>query len=189
MKCWIDLEHRKVAAPDPWKTRRQVFMVGIGFFDPDFMIEILTAHSEERLFEMLADSETGLARYSEIAYMGRREFDQMCLLGRMYHGRREFLDTPGPWPHLEDKWSWNRLPPPAERIARTGDVNHRDIPKLWDKSEHRPDVVKACMRDVAEGVLADAIAPIGDDRPIWEYYVATGDDTDLPYGALVWLHN
>jgi hypothetical protein len=192
MKCWIDLEHRKVSAPSPWNTRRQVFLVGIAFFDPDLMVEVVSAHSEEKLFEMLADAEYGLARYSEIAFMGRRAFDQMCLLGRMYHGRRGFLDVPGPWPHLEDKWTWERLPVPANRMARINDVNHRDVALLWDPnggSYDRPAVVKACMRDVVEAVLVDPTSPIGDDRPMWEHYVATGDDADLPYGSLCWVSN
>lgn len=159
---WLDIETRKVDAPENWpfKKRWSVFMVGIAYKnDTDLHINVYSG-TEREIIDYLTELlfETGLPQW--VNYSATREFDEMILSGRFTNARAAHQEYPGPWPHLPSgviPWRNIRtLMDPIER-TRCPDLPSKDIPKYWATGLEpiRALVAWHCYKDVIELVLGD----------------------------------
>lgn len=152
---WLDIETRKVDAPEWWPQRRrwQTFMVGIaGAMDPGVLFAEVRSGTETELMEWLSEFEG-----YQIRYAATREFDEMVLRGRFTNARRAHSKTPGNWPTLDGlDFSWKNIRKTLrERTwSRAADVKSADVPAVWQAGGQKV-VAQHCLRDVLETVLRD----------------------------------
>lgn len=158
---WLDIETRKVPAPEGWpfKLRWQPFMIAAcGFQKPGIFFCDCVTGTEEELVDWLAANFEGC----EVRYSATREFDEMVLRGRFTNARRAHHPIPGSWPNvdgLDVKWvniRKSQLPAPARRP----DCLSKDVPALWEKGS-RSIVVEHCVNDVIELFLRDPSISFG----------------------------
>lgn len=161
---WLDIETRKVDAPEGWPYRQrwQPFMVAMcGAMDPGvFWIQVV-AGDEADLIDYLATNLEGRV----LRYDATRDFDQMVLRGRFTNARRALNPEPGPWPNLDGAdIDWLNIKksltvnPPA---ARREDCASKDVPALWARGE-RDVVTTHCLRDAVGMVLQDPEVALAD---------------------------
>jgi hypothetical protein len=152
---WVDIETRKVPAPDGWAQKRRwaPFMVGIaGAADPGILFAEVRSGTEMEIVQWLREF-TGY----EFRYLATREFDEMVLRGRFTNARRAHATRPGPWPNLNRaKIAWKNIRQMAgPKIARVPDVASKMVPRAWDRGLQSL-VAVHCLRDVLENVLRDS---------------------------------
>lgn len=147
--CYFDIETRKHAVPPgltsrgrPVTLRWQCFMIGyaIGNARP-YLLEDEYEGALWAAFE-------GVLRVhhvTEIVYGATRKFDEAIARGTFINARREFLDEPGPWPHLDtklaDKITWTNIGPEANP-----DGLSKLVPQLYVTNPAK--VRKHCLEDI-----------------------------------------
>jgi hypothetical protein len=153
---WIDIETRKVDAPDGWgyKKRWQCFMICIAAFDDSSNLRVTLLSGDEGM--LMKRLEKRLEGYCQIEYNATRQFDEMILRGRFTNARRALKDEPGPWPNLNDcdfDWNNNWKELKGKEVNRTFDVESKLVPDNW-KAGNKNIVRLHCLRDVLEMIAA-----------------------------------
>jgi hypothetical protein len=153
---WLDIETRKVAAPEYWqyKTRWQPFMIAVaGACDPGILFITVVSGTEKELMEFMEQFED-----YEIRYSATREFDEMVLRGRFTNARRAHNKVAGKWANMDNaKVTWHNMRKEIgkSRLPRSHwDVESKNVPANWAKG-NTEEVALHCERDVIELVLQD----------------------------------
>jgi hypothetical protein len=162
--AWVDIETRKVVAPQGWhdRLRWEPFMIA--------MMEVVDeedvgltwrvtcqAGNEQELVDYLADYEG-----CRMAYASHNRFDEMVLRGRFRNARRPLSPYAGGWAHCDGHGiNWHEIKDlKVERAAIRGDggrpvdVHSKEIPALWKRGQHLI-VAVHCIRDAIEVALMD----------------------------------
>jgi hypothetical protein len=153
---WLDIETRKVPAPESWPQKRRwaPFLIGIaGAMDPGVLFAEVRSGSESELIDWIGE----FAGF-EIRYSASREFDEMVLRGRFTNARRAHSPVAGRWPNLnraDVRWKNLRKTERPRSWVRAFDLPSRDVPGVWE-SGGRKLVAQHCLRDVLENVLRDS---------------------------------
>jgi hypothetical protein len=161
---WLDIETRKVAAPESWgyRMRWETFMVGLGVLSNGVARVTLLDGDEASLIASLNQILPGMGT---IRYGATRDFDRDVLCGHFTNARRARSPEPGGWPHLVlDDFDWlnihKRMKLMDSHVAANA-LRERDpiefsknVPWMWEhgllsevRTHCRIDVLDMIMRD------------------------------------------
>lgn len=149
---WIDIETKKVDAPDGWgyKKRWSCFMACVANFDNYNNLRVTILYGDESL--LINRLKKRLDGFCQIEYSGTRQFDEMVLKGRFTNARRALSPVPGEWANLDLEpfdWKniWNELK--GKEVNRASDIESKFVPDAWKKGQTTI-VLLHCLRDVLE---------------------------------------